>query len=590
MKNTVRWTRWPVWVVVTILIVFLWINNSGPDVDQLMSSVDQDGLHAAVSDLIAERILEVEKTSGSAESWGKLAVVLDLHDLNAPAIQCYQHAIDGDSGEFRWPYFAGICSAIGNREQALDFFAMAHRIDENYAPLLVHVGLLLLQGGDVELAQSSFQQSVAIDGSLIQGHLGVARCALALGDPAAADVALQRCESLNPQSGEVDKVRAVWWSHRGEADKAKQSLARSQDLPLKEPLPDRWRNEIVLSDGVGPQWWIERSRRLMLARRVEEAIEMWQGILVDDPDHAEWNYQLAYVAVSANQAQLAITHFLKATKADPEMFKAFAGFGAFLLNMGNEPAAEKSLRDALALDPDSIEVQSNLGVLLMSTGRSEEGLTFLQKVRDAQPDDMSIRLNFALALKKAQQNDRANQEFSTMLQDQPIHARARFEWGVLLAEMKQLDAAAEQFLKVVEDDPMRSSVWINLTRAYLENGRYEKALSALRSARKALPRNASIAAELAWLLASVPDQQLRNGSEAEQIAAKLCEGVGAKNPRSFDIWAASLAELQDFDGAVEKARQAQQLLGNVDGGSVQFQELEARIQLYLSEQPYRLKQ
>ena len=552
-----------------------------------LPSIEKEQLHLAVGQRIDECLKTIEATDGSANAWGNLGTVLDLHDLKTAAIVCYRHAIELDDKNFRWPYFAGICATIGSREQALEFFEQAKQLNGSYAPLLARVGILLLQGGETDTAHASFERAVALDDTLIQGHLGLARCAMVSGDLNLAGQFLDRCEALQPKGGEVAAARAQWWSKSGDAEQAALSLEAAKDKSPREALPDRLRSQAVMNHGVGPQWWKERSRRLIDAGQASQAIEMWEPILAQEPENAEFHFQMARAAQAADKKQLAITHYLEATKLDPQNAAVFYRFGAFLFKMGNEGAAEKNLRIAFELDPESTEILTTLGALLMNTKQGREGLPMLESVREQLPGDANVRFNLAVALKAMDQKERARDELMVAVNLDPLHLRARFELGLILAQQEQFDAAAEQFSKIVEVDGTRLSAWTNLVRAYSQNQRHADALKALRSARIKLPRNAMVAAELAWMLATVPDEQLRNGAEAEQIAVQLCQGPGATMPRSFDIWAASLAELQDFDGAVEKAQQALLLFDETPGDPQLRLDIEHRLQIYLQEKPYR---
>lgn len=554
-----------------------------------MPAIETEELHPAVIELIDQRRQAVEETGGTASAWGNLGTVLDLHDLKNAAVICYQHAIELDKSNFRWPYFAGICATIGNREQALDFFAQAHRLDNDYAPLLARVGILLLQGGETDTARASFEQAVALDNSLIQGYLGLARCALVTGDLDLAGQYLDRCEELQPTGGEVASARAQWWGRRGDAEQADSSLKAAKGKAPREPLPDRLRAHAVMNYGVGPQWWRERSRRLIDAGQASQAVELWQPVLAREPENAEFHFQMAQAAQAVGDRQLTITHYLEATKLDPQMVDAFYQFGAFLFRMGNEGAAEKALRSAFDLDPESADILTTLGALLMNTDQQEEGLPLLESVAEMLPRDANVRFNLAVALKVMDQKERARDELIVAVDLDPSQLRARFELGLILAGMEQLDEAAEQFMEIVKIDTTRVSGWMNLIRAYAENERYNDALVALRSARSHLPQNANIAAELAWMLATGPSEQMRNGAEAQEIAMRLCQGPGANMFRSFDIWAASLAELEDFDGAVEKAQQALILFDENPEDPQLRRDLEQRLQLYLQDKPFRIQ-
>ncbi len=576
-------------VAISVVLLVVWNNRGDETSEATVPAIDRAGLHPAVVKRIDERIGALEQSFDSAASWGTLGVVLDLHDLQAPAIECYLQAIDRDPAQFIWPYFAGICATIGNRDRALQFFATAHKLDADYPPLLIRQGLLILQGGETEKARALFEQAMSFDDTLIQGHLGLARCFMIDGDLDSAGRALDRCDELQPTAGEVAATRSMWWQGRGETDQAALSLELSRNKTPREPLPDPLRNDAVMSEGVGPQWWIERSRRLVEANRIDAALDLWRGALAEDPENPEFHYQMARVAERTADHKLIISHYLAATLGDPRMAKGFSDFGAFLLKIGNRSAAEKALRSALQLAPDSDAVQGNLGALLMSGGNSEEGIPLLEAARDASPGNADVRFNLAMAWKTIGDNARASEEFSAVLQLDPARTRARFEWGMVLAELGQLDQAAEQFSQIVASEPTREAAWVNLARAYLGNQRYKNAITTLRSAREKLPKNGKIAADLAWLLATCPEARWRNGAEAEQIAVLLCEGVGSTHPSSFDIWAASLAELGDFEGAVEKAQQALGLFDDNPGNPRQRSDIEQRLQGYLARMPYRLE-
>ena len=61
---------------------------------------------------VREKILsaldDVEQAPRSARAWGRLAMILDVHDLKRDVLTCYERATELDPDDFRWPYFAAI--------------------------------------------------------------------------------------------------------------------------------------------------------------------------------------------------------------------------------------------------------------------------------------------------------------------------------------------------------------------------------------------------------------------------------------------------------------------------------------------------
>ncbi|HIA26752.1 MAG TPA: tetratricopeptide repeat protein, partial [Planctomycetes bacterium] len=473
------------------------------------------------------------------------------------------------------------------RQQALLSYQRALEISPSYAPLVVRRGMILLAGGEIETARVAFAGAVEIDDTLIQAHLGLARCALATGDDAAAAGHLDRCQSLGPTSGEIASAQAVILRRKGDEEGAAALLESAASRRAKEPLPDPLRDTAIFSEGVGPQWWRERSRRLVAAGRAKEAMSVWIRALRDSPDDPELNYQMGFASEAAGEAGYAIVHYQKAIGVDPQMAKAFAGLGTAYSRQGEGDKAEAALRKALSLSPDLHLTRGNLGSLLVSTGREEEGMQYLEEVVKEVPDSSDAHFNLAMALKLLGDLKRATVHFGQAVAVSPSKMRGRFEYGIALAEGFRFEEAVAQFQVVVGDNPKRVAAQINLMRALGRCGRLEEARDTIRGAAEEQPGNPRLAGELYWFLSTCLQEDLRNGVEAEDIAAKLCKAGGDASPRYLDVWAAALAEIGDFDGAIERAEQALLLVEDSDGTSSARTEIELRLAGYRLGEPHR---
>ncbi len=547
--------------------------------------IDRSGLHRSVEIRLDELVKQLEASPTTASSWGELAVLLDLHQQPAAAIICYRKAMEIDPADARWPYLAGICATIGDTDQALLFFEMAAKTMQ-HAPLSIRRGQLHLGRGEVDLAKDLFEQGVLLDATLIQGHLGLARCALASGDPAEAESHLDRCEQLQPSAGEVASARAIWWRLQGDMERAASSLDEATDKLPREPLPDGVRQDAVSRQGVGPRWRRERSQRWITSGKVDQAKALWQEAISDDPTDATAYLELAHVAQLMNDHPLALGSYTRAADLDPDLAAAHAGLGVVQMRSQSFESAESSFRRALDLDPESAQVRANLGSLLVATARGPEGLQLLTDACEQLPDDADLRFNLAMAFRKLEMWQESSDQFSLLIDLAPDRTRARFEWGVVLAQLQQFSAAADQFKVVLTSEPGRASVWMNLTRAQVREQRYGDALASLRSAHAAVPGDWRIASELAWLLSTCPDERWRNGPEARQLAAVLCEKQGPTYPRSLDVWGASLAECGEYDGAIEKLLLAKKYLDE-HPELPRDPDLDERLAGYRSGTPYR---
>jgi tetratricopeptide (TPR) repeat protein len=91
---------------------------------------------------------------------------------------------------------------------------------------------------------------------------------------------------------------------------------------------------------------------------------------------------------------------------------------------------------------------------------------------------------------------------------------------------------------------------------------------------------------IAWLLATSPRADLRNGTKAIEYATRACELTKWKNANIIDTLAAAYAEVGDFDSAVKWQKEAINLLTEKEPSNWQA-EFEERLKLYQSGKPYR---
>ena len=92
--------------------------------------------------------------------------------------------------------------------------------------------------------------------------------------------------------------------------------------------------------------------------------------------------------------------------------------------------------------------------------------------------------------------------------------------------------------------------------------------------------------DLAWIRATAPQAELRNGLEAVRLAERACELSGGKEARFLGTLDAAYAEAGRFDKAIttaEKARELALTAGDKEIAAAAGQ----RLALYRKQQPYR---
>jgi tetratricopeptide (TPR) repeat protein len=99
------------------------------------------------------------------------------------------------------------------------------------------------------------------------------------------------------------------------------------------------------------------------------------------------------------------------------------------------------------------------------------------------------------------------------------------------------------------------------------------------------PRHAGTFNQLAWLWATCPDPDIRNGERAKECANRACELSEWSEPGFLDSLAAACAECGDFDDAVKWQEKAIAQIGD----PVRQTDYESRLELYRQRKPARVE-
>jgi serine/threonine-protein kinase len=113
-------------------------------------------------------------------------------------------------------------------------------------------------------------------------------------------------------------------------------------------------------------------------------------------------------------------------------------------------------------------------------------------------------------------------------------------------------------------------------------GDYKAALADHLAALELDPDDAATLNFLAWLRATCPKEEMRDGTLALRDATRACELTEYAAPGYLDTLAAAHAELGRFEDAIRWQEKAVKMVA-----PDQRPEYEARLELYRAEKPYR---
>jgi tetratricopeptide (TPR) repeat protein len=297
-----------------------------------------------------------------------------------------------------------------------------------------------------------------------------------------------------------------------------------------------------------------------------------------------------------------ITVWTRALEEDPG--SAIACYNLANLTEKLPAGADKAIagyRRAVSLRPDYLIAWLNLGNMLSAEGRLDEAAECYREVLKINSKQVDARANLTVILLGLKRYDEALEQARQAVKDDPAHAAAHNVLGLVLTNRsraqdspeqrnRMLLEAAEEYRKAIECNPLYAPPYENLSRVLLSGDRpgYAEAVDVLRRGVKNLPDDLGMANALAWLLATCPRDEVRNGSEALALALRVCQKTEMRNPSYLDTLAAAYAEVGKFEKAAQVMQQAVEAV-TASGQQAAASTYRARQQKYLSRQPYRLE-
>jgi tetratricopeptide (TPR) repeat protein len=238
----------------------------------------------------------------------------------------------------------------------------------------------------------------------------------------------------------------------------------------------------------------------------------------------------------------------------------------------------------LRTEPKNIALHNDAALLYLALGRSDDAVAHFGAAAALDPDSATTHFNVAVALSVAGRLDEAVVKYRLALQIQPDYAAAHNNLGSVLLEQGLGTQALSHLQEAVRLDSKNEEARYNLGRAHRALGDTAAAIENFRRALQLKPEVAAVMADLAWLLATAPEDALREGEQAVRLAERAVDLTRERDSGALDVLAAAYAEVGEFERAIERAQAA---LRVAPPQSAAAAAISRRAQLYAERRPYR---
>ncbi|QDT69230.1 Thiol-disulfide oxidoreductase ResA [Planctomycetes bacterium MalM25] len=320
-------------------------------------------------------------------------------------------------------------------------------------------------------------------------------------------------------------------------------------------------------------------------QRLPEALAQLRAAIRLDPQNADALMELGVAAAQQGDVPQAIELLERSVRhADPPSAAAHFNLGKALRLAGRPAEAKRQLELSLEADPKQSPAHETLGHLAVGERDFKSAATSFAAAWKLDSTNKNHLTNLVAALMQTGEATKATEALEAALRREPRDAALRAFLAQVLLQQGRIDDAVDQLEQVAEQQPQAPKVWYQLGQLAQQRGEWGQAIQHLGQVAKLVPDDPAIATDLAWVLATAPDESLRDGARAVRLAEKAATATKGRDWRVLDVLAAAYAERGDFERAVQAESKA---IDRLPPGDTQRRGLlRARQERYRQGQPF----
>ncbi len=313
----------------------------------------------------------------------------------------------------------------------------------------------------------------------------------------------------------------------------------------------------------------------------DKAVEFYSDVIRNEPNNANAYVDRAVARFQTGQIDLAISDYDAAIRIDPQNENAYNNRAQLFVVKKAYDAAIADYTEAIRIDPKFSLAYLDRGHVWLTRREYDLAIADCNEAIRLDPALKRAYLNRGLAWLNKDNLDQALADFNETIRLDPQYALPYNDRGLIWKSRRHYELALADFGTAIRLDPRYALPYSNRGRTWLLLREPAKALADFDAAIRVSPRFAPAHNSRAWLLATCPDDTLRDGKKAIASATLACQMSGYSDAIFLDTLAASYAETGDFDAAVKWQEQALRL-NPADADSFR-----ARLDQYRDKKPFR---
>lgn len=422
-----------------------------------------------------------------------------------------------------------------------------------------------------QFAVNDLQRVFELNPNIWESHLLMGRLqALPAGDPKTAKRELTKVTDADEATAE-DRAQAHALRGTLQSEEKKRAADFDEAVKLVPYKPDFYR--------IRAQYLYGEDKFDQSLADVDKALEL-------EPDHAMTQELRGLVLLGLKRFDDARDAFQKASELAPEAVLPYQHLGEVYRQQGDLKKSAEQLSKALEIKPDdapTLLLRANLNYQLKDY---DAALKDIDTAIKAQPQLLVAYLLQAEILVAQDRTDEAIANLEKILPLAPNQTRLLEPLATFYLVAGQPRKSIDTFTKIIELEPENYRAFRFRGDANLNIGNHAAAIADFDEAYKLNQEDEGLLNNFAWVLATSPDDKVRDGKRAVELANKAADLSSHSVPHILSTLAAAYAESGDFEKAKEWSKKAVELGENDDTRDQLAKELAS----YEAGKPWREKQ
>lgn len=227
---------------------------------------------------------------------------------------------------------------------------------------------------------------------------------------------------------------------------------------------------------------LEQAAILHRQGQTEQAAQVYQDILAQDPDHPDALHLLGVAHCQRKEFDAALPYLKAAVEHVPEFADATIHYAKALRKLDRTEEAETLLNGYLKSHSDNAEIFGELGLALRASSQEEKAITTFRRAIQLDPKQFTSQISLADLLRKQGKNNEALDHYRAAIALKPSDVAALNSLATLLKELGQHDEAVKLLQQAINTKGDFAIGHNNLGNLLLDSGKVESAIEEYRTA------------------------------------------------------------------------------------------------------------